>query len=173
MPKNRYPATTARSHMRSKPAMTLAQIAILVLLAMAPTLFVWGCWRHDIVALVVLYIAVSLGLVQAESLCRFRPSGSHHRGSSAGHSSHRFDDWPARCRGAEMAGKVHSPILLIASPAFQNRPSRGLLPVGHMSPTLPRPAACVQHQGRKRGAALRLAPGRTGRAVGAAACGWH
>jgi len=49
--------------MSSKPATTLAQIEILVLLAMALTLFVWGRWRHDVVALVVLCIAVGLDLV--------------------------------------------------------------------------------------------------------------
>ncbi len=89
--------------------MTLAQIAILVLCAMGLTLFVWGRWRHDVVALVVLCITVGLGLVQAESLCRFRLSGSHHRGSSAGHSSRRFDDRPARCRGAASGRKGPQP----------------------------------------------------------------
>ena len=43
--------------------MTFEQIAILSLLAVALGLFAWGRWRHDLVALLVLLIAVLLGLV--------------------------------------------------------------------------------------------------------------
>lgn len=46
--------------------MTLPQIEILALLAVALVLFAWGRWRHDVVALVVLFVAVGLGLVRAE-----------------------------------------------------------------------------------------------------------
>lgn len=46
--------------------MTLPQIEILTLLAVALVLFAWGRWRHDVVALVVLFIAVGLGLVKAD-----------------------------------------------------------------------------------------------------------
>lgn len=43
--------------------MTFEQIAILSLLAVALGLFAWGRWRHDLIALLVLLIAVLLGLV--------------------------------------------------------------------------------------------------------------
>src|SRR5690606_39410654 len=46
--------------------MTLPQIEILSLLAGALVLFGWGRWRHDVVALAVLFVAVGLGLVKAE-----------------------------------------------------------------------------------------------------------
>ncbi|HLT77164.1 MAG TPA: SLC13 family permease [Ferrovibrio sp.] len=46
--------------------MTLPQIEILSLLAVALVLFGWGRWRHDVVALAVLFVAVGLGLVKAE-----------------------------------------------------------------------------------------------------------
>lgn len=45
--------------------MSLPQIEILVLLAGALALFAWGRWRHDVVALVVLFVAIGLGLVPA------------------------------------------------------------------------------------------------------------
>lgn len=47
--------------------MTLPQIEILALLAVTLALFVWGRWRHDVVALAVLFIAVAVGLVKPES----------------------------------------------------------------------------------------------------------
>ncbi|HEX6959891.1 MAG TPA: SLC13 family permease [Ferrovibrio sp.] len=43
--------------------MTPPQIETLVLLAGTLALFIWGRWRHDIVALLVLFVAVALGLV--------------------------------------------------------------------------------------------------------------
>src|SRR3546814_1322963 len=46
--------------------MTLPQIEILLLLATALVLFAWGRWRHDVVALVVLFAAVGMGLVKAD-----------------------------------------------------------------------------------------------------------
>lgn len=45
--------------------MTLPQIEILTLLVVALAMFAWGRWRHDVVALVVLFVAVGLGLVPA------------------------------------------------------------------------------------------------------------
>jgi di/tricarboxylate transporter len=47
--------------------MTLPQIEILLLLAAALVMFAWGRWRHDVVALVVLFVAVGLGLVDADA----------------------------------------------------------------------------------------------------------
>lgn len=46
--------------------MTLPQIQILGLLVVALTLFAWGRWRHDVVALAVLFAAVVLGLVKPD-----------------------------------------------------------------------------------------------------------
>lgn len=46
--------------------MTLPQIEILGLLVAALALFAWGRWRHDIVALTVLFVAVGLGLVKPD-----------------------------------------------------------------------------------------------------------
>mgnify|MGYP001192962292 CR=1 FL=1 len=45
--------------------MTQSQIEILILLVVALAMFAWGRWRHDVVALVVLFVAVGLGLVPA------------------------------------------------------------------------------------------------------------
>jgi di/tricarboxylate transporter len=47
--------------------MTLPQIQILALLVAALALFAWGRWRHDVVALTLLFAAVALGLVQPET----------------------------------------------------------------------------------------------------------
>jgi Na+/H+ antiporter NhaD/arsenite permease-like protein len=46
--------------------MTLPQIEILALLAGALAMFAWGRWRHDVVALTVLFIAVAMGLVKPD-----------------------------------------------------------------------------------------------------------
>ncbi|WP_300295244.1 SLC13 family permease [Ferrovibrio sp.] len=47
--------------------MTLPQIEILALLVVALVLFAWGRWRHDVVALAVLFIAVAIGLVKPDA----------------------------------------------------------------------------------------------------------
>lgn len=47
--------------------MTFDQIAILLLLAAALGLFAWGRWRHDLVALLLLFAALLLGLVPFEN----------------------------------------------------------------------------------------------------------
>jgi di/tricarboxylate transporter len=46
--------------------MTLSQIEILLVLAATVGLFLWGRWRHDLVALAALMACVLLGLVSAE-----------------------------------------------------------------------------------------------------------
>ncbi|KJS39273.1 MAG: citrate transporter [Rhodospirillaceae bacterium BRH_c57] len=43
--------------------MTFPQAAILLILAAAMALFIWGRWRHDIVAMLALLAAVAVGLV--------------------------------------------------------------------------------------------------------------
>ncbi len=43
--------------------MTVQQIAILCVLVVTAGLFIWGRWRHDIVALAALIVSVALGLV--------------------------------------------------------------------------------------------------------------
>lgn len=50
--------------------MTLAQGEILGILAVAIILFVWGRWRHDMVAMGALLAAVALGLVPADDAFR-------------------------------------------------------------------------------------------------------
>ena len=47
--------------------MTLSQIEILAVLAATVVLFLWGRWRHDLVALTALIACVLLGLVPADS----------------------------------------------------------------------------------------------------------
>ncbi|WGL18342.1 SLC13 family permease [Microbulbifer bruguierae] len=46
--------------------MTLDQIAILLILAVTIVLFVWGSWRHDMVALASLLACVFAGLIEPE-----------------------------------------------------------------------------------------------------------
>lgn len=43
--------------------MNVDQIAILAILALTAGLFIWGRWRHDIVALSALIACVTFGLV--------------------------------------------------------------------------------------------------------------
>ena len=47
-------------------AMSVSQIEILMVLAATVVLFLWGRWRHDLVALAALMSCVLLGLVSAE-----------------------------------------------------------------------------------------------------------
>ena len=46
--------------------MTVSQIEILLVLLATVLLFLWGRWRHDLVALAALMACVLLGLVSAE-----------------------------------------------------------------------------------------------------------
>lgn len=47
--------------------MTLPQAGILAILAFAVLMFLWGRWRHDVIALAALMIAVLVGLVPADA----------------------------------------------------------------------------------------------------------
>ena len=47
--------------------MTLAQTSLLAILAATIILFIWGRWRHDVVAVAALLAAVAAGLVAPDA----------------------------------------------------------------------------------------------------------
>ena len=46
--------------------MTIPQISLIALLAVTLALFIWGRWRHDVVAVLALVASLILGLVTPE-----------------------------------------------------------------------------------------------------------
>jgi len=71
--------------------MTGDQIVFVAVLVSAMAMFLWGRWRHDMVAMGALLVCVILGLVPAgEAFCRIRPSGGDHGRQRAGSRV-----WPA------------------------------------------------------------------------------